>query len=103
MPSVHTRECRFLPDLSRAVHSQPIRIHRAVAEQTARFHAREVLALSKMNWNKTQFDGRDPITVRAARQVSRILKYTTDEQPFQTRSAILSQVHRAERADMIIG
>jgi hypothetical protein len=28
-----------------------------------------------MNWNNTQFDGFDPITLRAARQVGKILKY----------------------------
>jgi hypothetical protein len=44
-------------------------------EQTPRFLAQEILALTKMNWNQTQFDGGDPITLRAARQVSGILKY----------------------------
>lgn len=44
-------------------------------EQTPRFLAQEILALTKMNWNNTQFDGGDPITIRAARQVGRILKY----------------------------
>jgi len=44
-------------------------------EQTPRFLASEVLALTKMNWNSTQFDGRDPITTRAARQVGAILRY----------------------------
>lgn len=37
--------------------------------------ARDVLALTKMNWNSTQFDGALPITIRAARQVGRVLKY----------------------------
>jgi len=32
--------------------------------------AREILALSKMNWNATEFDGGSPITVEAARSVS---------------------------------
>jgi len=36
--------------------------------------ASEVLALSKLNWNNTQFDGGEPITVRAARRVGDILK-----------------------------
>jgi hypothetical protein len=44
-------------------------------EQTPKFLAQEILALTKMNWNQTQFDGADPITIRAARQVSGILKY----------------------------
>jgi len=45
------------------------------AEQTQSFHAQEILALTKMNWNNTQFDGFEPITIRAARQVGKILKY----------------------------
>jgi hypothetical protein len=44
-------------------------------EQTPRYLAEEILALSKMNWNDTQFDGGMPITIRAARQVGDILKY----------------------------
>ena len=36
---------------------------------------RETLALTKMNWNGTQFDGALPITLKAARQVGEILKY----------------------------
>jgi len=44
-------------------------------EQTPTFLAREILALSKMNWNDTQFDGGSPITIAAARKVSGILKY----------------------------
>ncbi|NOT59653.1 MAG: hypothetical protein HOP19_05440 [Acidobacteria bacterium] len=37
--------------------------------------AEEILALTKMNWNNTQFDGSQPITLRASRQVGNILKY----------------------------
>jgi hypothetical protein len=53
------------------------------AEQTLRFHAKEILALSKMNWNNTQFDGFEPITIRAARQVGKILKYVGEHDPMQ--------------------
>ncbi len=35
---------------------------------------REMLSLSKLNWNNTQFDGGEPITLRAARRVGDILK-----------------------------
>ena len=35
----------------------------------------DTLALTKMNWNNTQFDGHAPITIRAARQVGNILNY----------------------------
>jgi hypothetical protein len=34
----------------------------------------EVLALSKMNWNNAQLDGRDPLTLRTASRVGAILK-----------------------------
>lgn len=44
-------------------------------QQTPRLLAEEILALTKMNWNTTQFDGRDPITIRGARQVGGILRY----------------------------
>jgi hypothetical protein len=44
-------------------------------EQTPRYLAEEVLTLTKMNWNDTQFDGGMPITIRAAREVGDILKY----------------------------
>ena len=37
--------------------------------------AAEVLALTKMNWNSTQFDQASPIPIRAARQVGRVLKH----------------------------
>lgn len=43
--------------------------------QTPTFLAQEILALSKMNWNNTQFDGGEPITIRAAQEVGNILKY----------------------------
>jgi hypothetical protein len=41
--------------------------------------ARECLELTKMNWNNTRFDGQLPITLRAARQVGKILKYLEGE------------------------
>ena len=39
----------------------------------------EVLALTKMNWNNTQFDGYEPITLVASRKVGRILKYASKD------------------------
>jgi argonaute-like protein implicated in RNA metabolism and viral defense len=35
----------------------------------------EILALTKMNWNNTQFDGKYPITLQCARRVGDIMKY----------------------------
>jgi len=48
------------------------------ADSSPRQLAEEALALTKMNWNNTQFDSALPITLRAARQVGGILKYTVN-------------------------
>jgi len=40
--------------------------------------AQETLALTKMNWNNTQFDGALPITLRASHQVGLILRYVPE-------------------------
>lgn len=63
----------------------PRRIKIALANETPRFLAQEILALSKMNWNNTQFDGSEPITLRAARQVSKVLRYCPEDQLPETR------------------
>jgi hypothetical protein len=47
--------------------------------------AEEVLALTKMNWNNTQFDNGMPITIAAARQVGDVLKYVPDGQEIAPR------------------
>jgi hypothetical protein len=44
---------------------------------------REVLLLTKMNWNNTQLDSSSPITLRAARQVGTILRYLGKDDPLQ--------------------
>lgn len=53
---------------------RPIEMTVTQAETPVDRLAREVLALSKLNWNNTQFDGGEPITLRAARRVGDILK-----------------------------
>lgn len=45
----------------------------------------EVLTLTKMNWNGTQFDGALPITMKAARQVGDILKHVGEGDPVDPR------------------
>lgn len=47
--------------------------------------AGEMLSLSKLNFNNTQFDGGEPITVRAARRVGDILKHLHGTAPRHTR------------------
>jgi hypothetical protein len=48
---------------------------RADGETGASDLAHELVGLSKLNFNNTQFDSGDPITVRAARRVGDILKH----------------------------
>ncbi len=43
----------------------------------------EILALTKMNWNNTQFDRKFPITLECARNVGEILKYLDPSEPMQ--------------------
>ncbi len=43
----------------------------------------EILALTKMNWNNTQFDRKYPITIECARNVGEILKYLEADEVMQ--------------------
>ena len=53
---------------------RPFEFRRDYGSESALVAAREVLELSKLNFNNTQFDGGEPVTVRAARRVGDILK-----------------------------
>jgi hypothetical protein len=44
-------------------------------ESSPGYLADELLALTKMNWNQTQLDARQPITIRTADQVGEILRH----------------------------
>jgi hypothetical protein len=57
------------------------------SDQTARQLASEILALTKLNWNNTQFDAFLPITLKAARQIGDILRHLSDEPPELSRYA----------------
>jgi hypothetical protein len=63
---------------------RPFEVTLAQAETPIEQLAREMLSLSKLNWNNTQFDGGEPITVRAARHVGDILKCIPDGAPVQS-------------------
>jgi hypothetical protein len=54
---------------------QPLGITLQHSEQSAQQHAREILALTKLNWNNSRLDGREPITIRAARSIGTILRH----------------------------
>jgi hypothetical protein len=45
----------------------------------------EILSLTKMNWNNTQFDGKYPINLQCARKVGQILKYLPEDVEPQVR------------------
>jgi hypothetical protein len=47
--------------------------------------AEEMLALTKMNWNNTQFDNGLPIAIAAARHVGEVLKYVPEGQEIAPR------------------
>jgi hypothetical protein len=53
----------------------PLLIRSELTQETQRGLAREILALTKMNWNNTQFDGAAPVTLRAAHQVKEVLRF----------------------------
>ncbi len=58
-----------------------------VAEQSPEQHAREILALTKLNWNNSRLDGRHPITTRAARGIGTILRHLEPDEPIGARYA----------------
>ncbi len=49
--------------------------------------SQEILGLTKMNWNNTQFDGKYPITIGCARKVGEIMKYLNDTDKPKTKYA----------------
>jgi hypothetical protein len=59
---------------------QPLLFRCEDIEGTPKQIARELLALSKLNWNQTQFDGGEPITIFAARRVGEVLKYLREDE-----------------------
>jgi hypothetical protein len=63
----------------------PLELELDTVEQGPELLARETLALTKMNWNSTQFDHAEPITLEAASRVGSILKHLTEGDPIQER------------------
>ena len=64
---------------------QPIELRIVKSEESPNFIAKEVLGLTKMNWNNTQFDGKYPVTLGCSRKVGEIMKYLTDTDTPQIR------------------
>jgi hypothetical protein len=66
---------------------QPIELMIQKSDESPQQIAREVLALTKMNWNNTQFDGKYPVTLGSARKVGEMLKYLGESDQPQARYA----------------
>jgi hypothetical protein len=64
---------------------RPLGMRLEDVQEPPRTLALEILALSKQNWNATNFDGGWPITVRAAQRVGSILKHIGEREPAQAR------------------
>lgn len=54
---------------------QPLDVRIDQADSSAEKICREILGLTKMNWNSARFDGKYPITLRCAQKVGEIMKY----------------------------
>lgn len=65
----------------------PLEIRMVKNDESPITICKEILALSKMNWNNTQFDGKYPITISCARRVGEIMKYLEKDQKPQLRYA----------------
>lgn len=58
---------------------RPMYFHCDQREQSPIFLATELLTLSKINYNNTQLDGAEPMTLRVAKRVGDILRYVSEE------------------------
>jgi hypothetical protein len=67
VPYYRTYPGRYIP--------QPLDIRIVESDESPSVICGEILALTKMNWNNTQFDGKYPITLQCARKVGEIMKY----------------------------
>jgi len=56
----------------------PLEIRIVKRASSVKTVCREILGLTKMNWNNTQFDNKYPITIGCARKVGEIMKYIGD-------------------------
>ncbi|CCH87142.1 conserved protein of unknown function [Modestobacter italicus] len=59
----------------------PLGLRVADSERPLEVIGEEILALTKMNWNRTQLDARDPITLRTSAQVGNVLRFVEPEAP----------------------
>jgi hypothetical protein len=77
VPYYSTYTGKYLPE--------PLELRIVDSEESPAVLSQEILALTKMNWNNTQFDGKFPVTIGCARKVGEILKYVSAEERPQIR------------------
>lgn len=65
----------------------PLLVHLEKSASSPKTVCNEILGLSKMNWNNTQFDGKYPITIGCARKVGEIMKYLDKDSTPRTKYA----------------
>jgi hypothetical protein len=66
---------------------RPIALRPHLCDRSLSELAAEVLALSKMNWNSTQFDGLLPVTIRTAQDVGDVIRRLPDDAAVEPRYA----------------
>jgi hypothetical protein len=62
---------------------QPLSIKLFSHDESPNVICDEILALTKMNWNNTQFDRKYPITIECARNVGHVMKYVGKNEAMQ--------------------
>jgi len=77
VPYYSTYPGKYLPE--------PLELRVVESEESPSAISQEILSLTKMNWNNTQFDGKFPVTLGCARMVGEILKYLTLQEAPQIR------------------
>jgi hypothetical protein len=75
VPFYETYPGRYIPS--------PLDIKLASFDESPNIICDEIIALTKMNWNNTQFDRKFPITIECARNVGEILKYLDEGDEMQ--------------------
>ncbi|KQT62271.1 MULTISPECIES: argonaute/piwi family protein [unclassified Aureimonas] len=58
---------------------RPLHVVHDYGSASAEELAREIMLLTNMNWNTTQFDGGQPITITASKEVARILRHMNSD------------------------
>lgn len=61
----------------------PLEVKLAYYDESPNLICDEIIALTKMNWNNTQFDRKYPITIECAKNVGEILKYLEPDDDMQ--------------------